>query len=154
MADKPLVLIVLGSKTDEPVTIEAEQLLTELGIPFHKVISSAHRNPERAVSQAATARELGFKVLIGIAGLGAALPGTLAANTTLPVIGVPINAQNSLQGGMDAVGAILQMPPGIPVACVGINNARNAALLAAAILALTDPMIQTSIEKYRAKWNT
>lgn len=83
----------------------------------------------------------GIKVIIAGAGLAAALPGVLAANTFLPVIGVPINAKNSLMGGLDALGAIVQMPPGVPVACVGINNARNAAMLAAQILALSDAAV-------------
>ena len=116
------------------------------------VVSSAHRNPERTATWASEAAGRGLKVIIAGAGLAAALPGVVAAHTTLPVIGVPI-ASGALQG-VDSLYSIVQMPPGIPVATVGIDNARNAAMLAAQIIALSDEAVAGAIETYRAQWNS
>ena len=142
--------IIMGSASDEAVMKKAEEVLDELGVGFETQVSSAHRNPQRTAEYATGAAERGIKVLIAGAGLAAALPGVLAAHTTLPVIGVPIAA--SSLGGADSLYSIVQMPPGIPVATVGIDNARNAAMLAAQILALSDSAIGEAIDKYRQKW--
>ena len=143
----PLVGIVMGSKSDDATVQKGAAVLDELGIPYEITVSSAHRNPDRTAEYARTAADRGLKVLIAGAGLAAALPGVLAAHTTLPVIGVPI-ASGALNG-VDALYAIVQMPPGVPVACVGIDNARNAAVLAAQILALTDPGIHERVVAYK-----
>lgn len=140
----------MGSPSDRPVMDKAAEILDQLGIGYEMTVSSAHRNPDRTAAYAREARERGFKVIIAGAGMAAALPGVLAAHTTLPIIGVPV-ASGALNG-LDALYAIVQMPPGIPVATVGIDNARNAALLAAQILALTDARIKTAIDEYRDQW--
>lgn len=132
-----LVGIVMGSDSDAAIMKDAAAALTELGVSYEATVASAHRTPDRAAAWARTAAERGIKVIIAGAGMAAHLPGVLAAFTTLPIIGVPIDA--SPLRGVDALYAIVQMPPGIPVATVGINNARNAGLLAAQILALSDP---------------
>ncbi len=142
--------IIMGSASDEAVMKKAEEVLDELGVGFETQVCSAHRNPQRTAEYATGAVKRGLKVLIAGAGLAAALPGVLAAHTTLPVIGVPIAA--SSLGGADSLYSIVQMPPGIPVATVGIDNARNAAMLAAQILALSDSAIGEAIDKYRQKW--
>ena len=139
----------MGSTSDEPTMQKATAVLDELGIPFEITVSSAHRNPDRTADYARTAAERGLKVLIAGAGLAAALPGVLAAHTTLPVIGVPC-ASGALNG-VDALYAIVQMPPGVPVACVGVDNARNAAVLAGQILALTDDGIRGRVAAYKKK---
>ena len=143
----PLVGIVMGSKSDDATVQKGVAVLDELGIPYEITVSSAHRNPDRTADYARTAAERGLKVLIAGAGLAAALPGVLAAHTTLPIIGLPI-ASGALNG-VDALYAIVQMPPGVPVACVGIDNARNAAVLAAQILALTDSDINERVVAYK-----
>lgn len=148
MADA-VVGIVMGSKSDEPTMQKAAAILDELGIAYEMTVSSAHRNPERTAEYARTAESRGLKTIIAGAGLAAALPGVLAAHTTLPIIGVPV-ASGALNG-VDALYAIVQMPPGVPVACVGIDNARNAAVLAAQILALTDEGIKQNLEAYKKK---
>ncbi len=130
---------------------KAAAILDEMGITYEKVVSSAHRNPERTAKWASEAAQRGMKVLIAGAGLAAALPGVVAAHTTLPVIGVPI-ASGALNG-VDSLYSIVQMPPGVPVATVGIDNSRNAAILAAQILALQDENVQSALVKYREKWN-
>ena len=142
--------IIMGSASDEAVMKKAEGVLDELGVGFETQVCSAHRNPQRTAEYATSAAERGLKVLIAGAGLAAALPGVLAAHTTLPVIGVPIAA--SSLGGADSLYSIVQMPPGIPVATVGIDNARNAAMLAVQILALSDSAVGEAIDKYRQKW--
>ena len=142
--------IVMGSKSDEQTMAKATALLDELGIGYELVVSSAHRNPERTAEYARQAAGRGLRVLIAGAGLAAALPGVLAAQTLLPVIGVPL-AAGALQG-IDALYSIVQMPPGIPVATVGIDNARNAALLAAQILALGVPAVADAVRAYRQQW--
>ena len=142
--------IIMGSQSDEGVMQKAAAVLDELEVGYEVVVSSAHRNPDRTATYAREARSRGLQVLIAGAGLAAALPGVLAAHTTLPVIGVPV-ASGALNG-LDSLYSIVQMPPGIPVATVGIDNARNAAMLAAEIIALGDAAVSQAIDKYRAKW--
>ena len=143
--------VVMGSKSDEAVMRKAVEVLEELEIGYEIVVCSAHRNPERTAAYAREAAGRGLRVLIAGAGLAAALPGVLAAHTILPIIGVPV-ATGALNG-LDALFSIVQMPPGIPVGTVGIDNARNAAMLAAQILALGDQRLARAIEAYRQKWN-
>ena len=133
---KPLVSIIMGSTSDLPVMEKAAKLLDEMHIPFEINALSAHRTPDAVESFAKSAASRGLKVIIAGAGMAAALPGVIAANTTLPVIGVPI--KGSALDGIDALYSILQMPPGIPVATVAINGAMNAAILAVQMLALSD----------------
>jgi 5-(carboxyamino)imidazole ribonucleotide mutase len=132
--DAPLVGIVMGSKSDLPVMEKAGQELEERGVRSETRVMSAHRDPETVADYAKNARMRGLRVIIAGAGLAAALPGVVAAHTDLPVIGVPLTSKTSVAGGLDALLAISQMPPGVPVACVGVDNARNAAVLAAQIL--------------------
>ena len=132
--DSPLVGIVMGSKSDMPTMEKAAQELEERGIRNEIRVMSAHRDPDTVVEYAKNARMRGLRVIIAGAGLAAALPGVVAAHTELPVIGVPLTSSSSVAGGLDALLAIAQMPPGVPVACVGVNNARNAAVLAARII--------------------
>jgi phosphoribosylaminoimidazole carboxylase PurE protein len=132
--DAPLVGIVMGSKSDMPVMEKAGQELEERGIRYEMRVMSAHRDPEVVADYAQNARMRGLRVIIAGAGLSAALPGVVAAHTELPVIGVPLTSANSVAGGLDAMLAIAQMPPGVPVACVAVNGARNAAVLASKIL--------------------
>ena len=130
------VSIIMGSASDLPVMEAAAKFLNEMHIPFEMNALSAHRTPEKVEEFAKNAHQRGIRVIIAAAGMAAHLPGVIASMTTLPVIGVPIKA--SLEG-LDALLAIVQMPPGIPVATVGINGAQNAAILAAEILAIADP---------------
>jgi 5-(carboxyamino)imidazole ribonucleotide mutase len=132
--DAPLVGIVMGSKSDMPVMERAGDELEERGIRFEIRVMSAHRDPETVADYAKNARMRGLKVIIAGAGLSAALPGVVAAHTDLPVIGVPLTSKTSVAGGLDALLSIAQMPPGVPVASVGVDNAKNAAVLAARIL--------------------
>jgi phosphoribosylaminoimidazole carboxylase PurE protein len=132
--DAPRVGIVMGSKSDMPEMEKAAQELEERGISYETRVMSAHRDPEVVAEYAKNAHMRGLRVIIAGAGLSAALPGVCAAHTDLPVIGVPLTSRNSIAGGLDAVLAIAQMPPGVPVACVGVNAARNAAVLAARII--------------------
>jgi 5-(carboxyamino)imidazole ribonucleotide mutase len=134
--DAPHVGIVMGSKSDMPAMEKAAKELTERGILHEVRVMSAHRDPETVAEYAKNARLRGLKVIIAGAGLSAALPGVVAAHTDLPVIGVPLTSSTSVAGGLDALLSISQMPPGVPVACVGVDNARNAAVLAARILSL------------------
>ena len=143
--------IIMGSPSDQGVMDKAVAVLDELGITHETVVSSAHRNPERTATWAIEAAGRGIKVIIAGAGLAAALPGVVAAHTTVPVIGVPI-ASGALNG-VDSLYSIVQMPPGVPVATVGIDNSRNAAVLAGQILALQDDQIQAALLKYREQWN-
>jgi 5-(carboxyamino)imidazole ribonucleotide mutase len=133
-ADAPLVGIVMGSKSDIPAMEAAERELTDRGIGSEMRVMSAHREPDKVADYARNAKLRGLRVVIAGAGLSAALPGVVAAHTELPVIGVPLTSRTSVAGGLDALLAIAQMPPGVPVACVGVDNARNAAVLAARIL--------------------
>ena len=132
--DAPLVGIVMGSKSDMPVMEKAGAELQERGIHYEMRVMSAHRDPEVVADYAKNARMRGLKVIIAGAGLAAALPGVVAAHTELPVIGVPLTSGTSVGGGLDALLAIAQMPPGVPVACMAVNGARNAAVMAAKIL--------------------
>ena len=132
--DAPRVGIVMGSKSDMPEMEKAAKELEERGISYEVRVMSAHREPEVVADYAKNAHMRGLRVIIAGAGLSAALPGVCAAHTDLPVIGVPLTSANSVAGGLDAVLAIAQMPPGVPVACVGVNAARNAAILAARII--------------------
>lgn len=140
----PVVGIVLGSKSDLFVGKKAAEALAELGVPYEITVASAHRTPDDVVAYARKARERGLNVLIGVAGLSAALPGVLAAHSNLPVVGVPVSS--GTLGGEDALLAVTQMPPGIPVGSVGIDGAKNAALLAARILALSDRSLLERLE--------
>ena len=130
----PLVGIVMGSQSDMPVMEKAGKELEDRGIRFEIRVMSAHRDPEVVADYAKNAHMRGLKVIIAGAGLAAALPGVVAAHTELPVIGVPLVSKTSVAGGLDAMLAIAQMPPGVPVACVGVDGAKNAAVLAAKIL--------------------
>ena len=143
--------VIMGSTSDEDIMRKGAAVLEELGLGYEMVVSSAHRNPERTATWAREAADRGLAVIIAGAGLAAALPGVVAAHTTLPVIGVPI-ASGALRG-VDSLYSIVQMPPGVPVATVGIDNARNAALLAAQIIALSDEAVARAIATYRAQWN-
>jgi phosphoribosylaminoimidazole carboxylase PurE protein len=135
--DAPLVGIVMGSKSDLPVMEAAEKELTDRGISSEVRVMSAHRQPDMVADYAKNAKMRGLRVIIAGAGLSAALPGVVAAHTELPVVGVPLTSRTSVAGGLDALLAIAQMPPGVPVACVGVDNAKNAAVLAARILAVS-----------------
>ena len=139
MADGPLVGILVGSESDRERMQDAVGELEGLGIPYELEVRSAHRNPDAVAEYCRTARERGLRVLIAGAGLAAALPGVAAAHTDLPVIGVPLRSSKSVLDGLDALLSIVQMPPGVPVATVGVDNARNAAVLAARILAVPPP---------------
>lgn len=132
--DAPLVGIVMGSKSDMETMEKAGKELKERGIRYEIRVMSAHRDPEVVADYAQNARMRGLKVIIAGAGLAAALPGVVAAHTDLPVIGVPLTSSTSVAGGLDALLAISQMPPGVPVACMGINGSRNAAIMAAKIV--------------------
>ena len=144
---KPIVSIIMGSTSDLPVMEKAMDFLDEMEIPFEVNALSAHRTPQAVESFAKGAKARGIKVIIAAAGMAAALPGVIAASTTIPVIGVPIKG---MLDGLDAMLSIIQMPPGIPVATVGVNGALNAAILAAEMIALTDEGIDAKVEAYKA----
>lgn len=148
---KPRISIIMGSTSDLPVMEKAAKLFDEFEIPFEINALSAHRTPAAVEVFAKNARENGIEVIIAAAGMAAHLPGVIASMTTLPVIGVPINA--SLDG-MDALLAIVQMPPGIPVATVGINGSLNAALLAVQIMANGDIALQEKLVAYKEDLKT
>lgn len=137
----------MGSTSDLPVMEKAAQLLNDFHIPFEINALSAHRTPEAVEEFAKNAASRGIKVIIAAAGMAAALPGVIAANTTLPVIGVPI--KGSVLDGVDALYSIIQMPPGIPVATVAINGAMNAAILAVQMLALSDTTLAQAFAEYK-----
>ena len=141
----PIVSIIMGSTSDMPVLEKAAKLLDEFEIPFEINALSAHRTPQEVTDFANNASKRGLKVIIAAAGMAAHLPGVIAAQTTVPVIGVPIK---STLEGMDALLAIVQMPPGIPVATVGINAGLNAAILAVQMLSLTDERIAARFAEY------
>lgn len=132
--DAPRVGIIMGSASDKPTMQPAGEELRERRIRFEVRVLSAHRDPDAVADYARNAHMRGLRVIIAGAGMSAALPGVVAANTDLPVIGVPIKAKNTAADGLDALLSVAQMPPGVPVACVAINGARNAAVLAARIL--------------------
>ncbi len=142
----PKVSIIMGSTSDLPVMEKAAALLDEFNIPFEINALSAHRTPKEVEAFATQAASKGIQVIIAAAGMAAHLPGVIASMTTLPVIGVPIKA--SLDG-MDALLAIVQMPPGIPVATVGINGAQNAAILAVQMMSAGDPALQVKLAEYK-----
>jgi 5-(carboxyamino)imidazole ribonucleotide mutase len=144
--DRPLVGILVGSDSDRERMQPALDELTARGIAHEFEVRSAHRQPDAVAEYARSAEGRGLKVLIAGAGLAAALPGVVAAHTDLPVIGVPLRSSKSVLNGLDALLSIVQMPPGIPVACVGVDNAKNAAVLAARIVAHCppDPSLQSS----------
>ncbi len=148
---KAKVSIIMGSTSDLPVMGKAAKILNDFKIPFEINALSAHRTPEEVEKFAQGAKDRGIEVIIAGAGMAAHLPGVIAAMTTLPVIGVPINA--SLDG-MDSLLAIVQMPPGIPVATVGINGAQNAGILAAQILAAGDKNLKKVLEEYKKNLKT
>jgi phosphoribosylaminoimidazole carboxylase PurE protein len=131
---EPLVGIVVGSESDRERMQDALDELEARGIPHEFEVRSAHRQPDAVAEYGRAARERGLRVLIAGAGLAAALPGVLAAHTDLPVIGVPLRSSKSVLDGLDALLSIVQMPPGVPVACVGVDSAKNAAVLAARII--------------------
>ena len=143
----PVVSIIMGSTSDLPVMEKAAKLLDEMHVPFEMNALSAHRTPKEVETFATGAQARGIKVIIAGAGMAAALPGVIAASTTLPVIGVPI--KGSALDGVDALYSILQMPPGIPVATVAINGAMNAAILAVQMLALADTDLAASLAAYK-----
>ena len=132
--DAPRVGILMGSKSDMPAMEKAAKELDERGIRHEVRVMSAHRDPDTVADYAKNAKMRGLRVIIAGAGLSAALPGVVAAHSELPVIGVPLKSSMSVGGGLDALLSIAQMPPGVPVACVGVDNAKNAAVLAARIL--------------------
>ncbi len=141
--------IIMGSDSDLPIMEDAVKVLKEFGIGYEVKVLSAHRTPNQHAEYSRTAIERGLKVIIAAAGGAAHLPGVTAAQTTLPVIGVPIKGKSL--DGMDALLSIVQMPPGIPVATVAINGAKNAAILATSIIALVTPDIQTKLVEYKKK---
>lgn len=143
----PLVGVVLGSKTDASLIQPGIDILEELGIDYQVSVISAHRNPDKARKYGLEAGKRGFEVIIAAAGYAAHLPGILASWTTIPVIGVPLST--SELKGVDALLSITQMPAGVPVACVGINGAKNAALLAAQILGVKHDEIKQAYNKYK-----
>lgn len=147
MSTNALVGIIMGSDSDLPVMVEACRILEELAIPFETTIVSAHRTPERMVAWVNAAAGRGIKVIIAGAGGAAHLPGMTASLTSLPVVGVPV--QTKALSGVDSLYSIVQMPAGIPVATVAINNAKNAGLLAARILGASDPAVYARLETYR-----
>lgn len=144
---QPLVSIIMGSTSDLPVMEKACKWLEEQEIPFEVNALSAHRTPEAVEKFAREAKGRGLRVIIAGAGMAAALPGVIAASTTLPVIGVPIKG---MLDGLDAMLSIIQMPPGIPVATVGVNGAQNAAVLATEMMALADEEIARKVENWKA----
>ncbi|MBR3432708.1 MAG: 5-(carboxyamino)imidazole ribonucleotide mutase [Bacteroidaceae bacterium] len=143
---KPIVSIIMGSTSDLPVMEKAAKFLDEMEIPFEMNALSAHRTPQEVEDFAKNAEMRGIKVIIAGAGMAAALPGVIAAGTTLPVIGVPIKG---MLDGLDAMLSIIQMPPGIPVATVGVNAAQNAGILAAEMIALGDEVLSIKMKAYK-----
>ena len=143
----PTVSIIMGSTSDMPVMEKACAFLNDMHIPFEVNALSAHRTPQAVEAFAKEAKGRGVNVIIAAAGMAAALPGVIAASTTLPVIGVPIKG---MLDGLDAMLSIIQMPPGIPVATVGVNGAMNAAILAAEMIALADSEVAQKVEDYKA----
>lgn len=144
---QPIVSIIMGSTSDLPVMEKAARFLDEMGVPFEMNALSAHRTPAEVEEFARTARSRGLRVIIAGAGMAAALPGVIAAGTTVPVIGVPVKG---MLDGLDALLSIVQMPPGIPVATVGVNGALNAAILAVEMLALADEELAGRLEAYKS----
>jgi 5-(carboxyamino)imidazole ribonucleotide mutase len=146
---KARVAIIMGSKSDWETMKKAAELLKEFGIESESKVASAHRTPDYTNEYVRGAKARGIEVVIAGAGLAAHLPGVAAAMTTLPVIGVPISSKAF--GGMDSLLSIVQMPPGVPVACVGVDNSKNAAVLAARIIALHDKDVEKRLAEYTKK---
>ena len=146
MTERTLVAVIAGSKSDEAITDEVSKALTELGVAHEVQFISAHRNPEKLKAYLADSKA---KVFVAVAGLAAHLPGVIASQTHKPVIGVPVGVKLS---GLDSLLSIVQMPPGVPVACVGVDNGRNAGILAAEILALNDGYVAEALVKMRQSW--
>lgn len=144
----PKVGIIMGSKSDLPVMIEAANMLETLDIPFEVTIVSAHRTPHRMMEYAEKAKERGIQVIIAGAGGAAHLPGMVASMTTLPVVGVPVKSSNSIDG-WDSVLSILQMPGGVPVATVALNGAKNAGILAAQIIGVHDKQVSQKLQEFK-----
>lgn len=144
----PIISIIMGSTSDLPVMEKACKWLNDNEIPFEVNALSAHRTPEAVETFARNAKQRGIKVIIAAAGMAAALPGVIAASTPLPVIGVPIKG---MLDGLDAMLSIIQMPPGIPVATVGVNAAQNAAILATEMIALSDEAVAAKIDAWKAE---
>ncbi len=147
MADQPLVGIIMGSKSDLPTMEACTAQLEELGVPYELVIASAHRNPDKVHEWADSAADRGLKVIIAAAGKAAHLGGVVAAFTPLPIIGVPMKTSDL--GGMDSLLSMVQMPSGVPVACVAINGAKNAAIYATQILGATMPEYREKIVEFK-----
>ena len=148
ITETPIVGIIMGSKSDLKVMSAAADVLRQLGVPYEITLVSAHRTPHRMVEYAESARKRGLRVLIAGGGGAAHLPGMVAAFTSLPVIGVPINSTTSIQG-LDSVLSMIQMSAGVPVATVGIDSAANAAVLATQMLAIHNARLADTLEKYR-----
>ncbi|MBP3884171.1 MAG: 5-(carboxyamino)imidazole ribonucleotide mutase [Olsenella sp.] len=147
MADAPLVGIIMGSKSDLPAMEACTQQLEEFGVPYELVVASAHRAPARVHEWAASAADRGIKVIIAAAGKAAHLGGVVAAYTPLPIVGVPMKTSDL--GGMDSLLSMVQMPSGVPVACVAIGGSKNAAIYATQILGATMPEYQEKIVEYK-----
>jgi len=143
---RPIVGIIMGSTSDLPVMEKAAKFFDEMGVPFEMLALSAHRTPSEVEQYARQAKERGLRAIIAGAGMAAALPGVIAALTTVPVIGVPIKG---MLDGLDALLSIVQMPPGVPVATVGVNGALNAAILAVELLALSDDELSQKLTAYK-----
>jgi len=149
MPGEPLVGIIMGSKSDSEAMQSCTDTLEEFGVPYELIIASAHRAPEKVAEWSKGAAARGMKVIIGAAGKAAALPGVVASHTTLPVIGVPMKTSDL--GGLDSLLSIVQMPKGVPVACVAINGSRNAALLAIQIIATGDAELAGKFAAFKAE---
>ena len=149
MPGEPLVGIIMGSKSDSEAMQPCTDTLEEFGVPYELIIASAHRAPEKVAEWSKGAAARGMKVIIGAAGKAAALPGVVASHTTLPVIGVPMKTSDL--GGLDSLLSIVQMPKGVPVACVAINGSRNAALLAIQIIATGDAELAGKFAAFKAE---
>ena len=147
MAESPLVGIIMGSKSDLPVMEACTAQLEEFGIPYELVIASAHRSPDKVHEWAVSAADRGIKVIVAAAGKAAHLGGVVAAYTPLPIIGVPIKTSDL--GGMDSLLSMVQMPSGVPVACVAINGSKNAAIYAAQILGATMPEYRAVVADFK-----
>lgn len=144
---KPIVGIIMGSDSDLPVMREAAEILTQFKVPYEMTIVSAHRTPDKLYSYSKEAKDRGIKVIIAGAGGAAHLPGMVAAMTALPVVGVPV--KTSTLNGVDSLYSVVQMPPGVPVATVAINGAKNAGILAAQILGTVDEKVYNAVDKYK-----
>ena len=147
MADQPLVGIIMGSKSDMPAMEACTKQLEEFGVPYELLVASAHRNPEKVHEWATTAADRGMKVIIAAAGKAAHLGGVVAAFTPLPIIGVPMKTSDL--GGMDSLLSMVQMPSGVPVACVAINGAKNAAIYATQILGSALPEYREKMVEFK-----